>query len=171
MSSRDTSIHLCFDWVIRGIFCHRVPMTTHVGRNVKIKSSVRCLTRAFLAVETLTLLQSTTNYRPRSLTRNENTGRRLSYRPVESGRRPVSPSVDHSTTPYHLRRCLHNRDQTDDRVAHRPPASSTRKDYRIGPPPKVPPTPQNIPLLLRDDRRFHVEPVRMTLCLLPLACP
>ena len=48
-------------------------------RNVKIKTSERCLPCVFITVGTLILLQSTTSYRPRSLTRNESTGRRISY--------------------------------------------------------------------------------------------
>ena len=167
-------MHLRFAREIRHTLVIVFVKRTHVGRNVKIKSSVRCLTRAFIAaVEKLILPLSTTNYRQRS------SARKREYRLTHQlpARRTTSgddPSVRSSTTQEHCTTyvgfsTVATRPTTA--CSHRPPATSTRKDYRICPPPKVPLSLQNIPRLLRDDRRLHVVSVRMTLSLLPLACP
>jgi len=74
----------------------------HAGRNVKIKSSMHCLTRAFTAVDkNLILPQSTMKYRQRWPARErESTGRRPSYVP-DGLRQGVDPSARPSTTPEH----------------------------------------------------------------------
>jgi len=94
-------MHLRFAREIRHTLVIVFVKRTHVGRNVKIKSSVRCLTRAFIAaVEKLILPLSTTNYRQRSSARKREY--RLTHQlPARRTTSGGNPSVRSSTTQEH----------------------------------------------------------------------
>ena len=99
---RDSLInaHLCLDREAHLLFVFG--SERHAGRNVKIKSSVRCLTRLFTAVDkNVILLQSTTKSRQRGRHAHENppADDPVTCQTDSSGRRHVSPFVDDSTAP------------------------------------------------------------------------